>query len=84
MRWASEPGNDKGGLDFGLRDCVVMSESTIKIVIPAQAGIQNVMKYWIPHVKHGQAHRRASLARNDKNSNCGQSLCAGMIIRRIL
>ena len=71
MRWASEPGNDKGGLDFGLRDCVVMSESTIKIVIPAQAGIQNVMKILdSPVSSTGQAHRRASLARNDKNSNC--------------
>ena len=30
-------------LSFSRTDCVVMSESIIKIVIPAQAGIQNLL-----------------------------------------
>lgn len=33
-------------------------KSTIKFVIPAQAGIHNSLKYWIPY--------RASLVRNDE------------------
>jgi len=34
-----------------------MPEIAIKVVIPAQAGIQNLLKHWIPC--------RAPLARND-------------------
>jgi len=39
--------------------------------MPAKAGIQNLLKILdSPVSSTGQALRRASLARNDKNGNC--------------
>jgi hypothetical protein len=62
-------------LDSGSRDCVVMLEIIIKLVIPAQAGIQNLLIILdSPVSSTGQAHRRASLARNDKKVIVTQSL----------
>ena len=59
----------------GPGDCVAISEIIIKLVIPAQAGIQNLLIILdSPVSSTGQAQSRASLARNDKNAIVTQSL----------
>jgi hypothetical protein len=51
-------------------ETVGISEIIIKLVIPAQAGIQNLLKILdSPVSSTGQAQSRASLVRNDKKEN---------------
>ena len=51
------------------RDCVAIEKVIPIIVIPAKAGIQNLLIILDSPVSGtGQAHRRASLARNDKKA----------------
>jgi hypothetical protein len=68
-----------------MRDCVAIAESAIISVMPAKAGIQNLLKILdSPVSSTGQALRLASLednpayaGRNDKNGDCGIVCCAG-------
>jgi len=63
----------------GEGDCVAIGENSFKIVIPAKAGIQKLLKLLdSPVSSTGQAQSRASLARNDK-LGLRHSLFAGMI-----
>jgi len=63
-------------LSFPHRNCVAIEKSAVKVVIPAQAGIQTESRRRTgislklldsPVSSMGQALRRALLARNDKN-----------------
>ena len=55
-----------------------MSEINIKVVIPAQAGIQNLLIILdSPVSSTGQAQSRALLARNDKKVIATQSRIPG-------
>ena len=58
----------------GEGDCVAIGENSFKIVIPAKAGIQKLLKLLdSPVSSTGQAQSRASLARNDKKVIMTQS-----------